>query len=156
MLHGRMKSEQKEEIMCAFAAGDIDLLVSTVVIEVGISIPNAAVMIVENAERFGLAQLHQLRGRVGRGAAKSYCILISDSGTELARKRLETLANEHDGFKIAELDLALRGPGDLFGVRQHGLPELKIADPVKHMDILMLANSDAKEQIKNEGDSRRV
>ena len=156
MLHGRMKSEQKEEIMRAFAAGDIDLLVSTVVIEVGISIPNAAVMIVENAERFGLAQLHQLRGRVGRGAAKSYCILISDSGTELARKRLETLAYEHDGFKIAELDLALRGPGDLFGVRQHGLPELKIADPVKHMDILMLANSDAKELIKNEGDSRRV
>ena len=156
MLHGRMKSEQKEEIMHMFAAGDIDLLVSTVVIEVGVNIPNASVMIVENAERFGLAQLHQLRGRVGRGAAKSYCILISDSNTDLAVKRLETLAREHDGFKIAELDLSLRGPGDLFGVRQHGLPELKIADPVKHMDILKLANSDAKELIKNESHSGRI
>jgi ATP-dependent DNA helicase RecG len=156
MLHGRMKSEEKEDIMREFDAGNIDLLVSTVVIEVGVNIPNATVMIVENSERFGLAQLHQLRGRVGRGAAKSYCILISDSNTDIAKKRLETLAREHDGFKIAELDLSLRGPGDFFGVRQHGLPELRIADPVKHMDILVLANSDAKEFLQNEGDSRRI
>lgn len=151
MLHGRMKSEQKEETMRAFASGDIDMLVSTVVIEVGVNVPNASVMIVENAERFGLAGLHQLRGRVGRGSVKSYCVLISDSKSELALKRLETLSREHDGFKIAELDLSLRGPGDLFGVRQHGLPELKIADPVKHMDILMKANEDAKELVNDAG-----
>ena len=152
MLHGRMKSEQKEDTMRAFAAGDIDMLVSTVVIEVGVNVPNASVMIIENAERFGMAGLHQLRGRVGRGSAKSYCVLISDSKSELAMKRLETLSREHDGFKIAELDLSLRGPGDLFGVRQHGLPELKIADPARHMDILMKANADAKELVKDAGD----
>jgi len=145
VLHGRMKGERKEEIMRAFMDGEIDMLVSTVVIEVGVNVPNATMMIVENAERFGLAQLHQLRGRVGRGAEKSYCVLISDSKSELSIKRGETLANENDGFKIAELDLTLRGPGDLFGVRQHGLPELKIADPAKHIDILGKANSDAKQ-----------
>ena len=146
-LHGKMKGEQKEKIMQAFVEGEIDLLVSTVVIEVGVNVPNASMMIIENAERFGLAQLHQLRGRVGRGEAKSYCVLISDSTSEIAVKRLETLAKEHDGFHIAELDLELRGPGDLFGVRQHGLPELKIADPAKHMSIMQLANSDVKREL---------
>ena len=143
-LHGRMKSGEKEDIMRAFSAGEIDMLVSTVVIEVGVNVPNATMMIVENAERFGLAQLHQLRGRVGRGAAKSYCVLISDSKSGLAVKRCETLAKENDGFRIAELDLTLRGPGDIFGVRQHGLPEFKIADPAKHMEILKKANHDAQ------------
>ena len=150
MLHGKMKSEQKEGVMSAFADGAIDLLVSTVVIEVGVNVPNASVMIVENAERFGLAQLHQLRGRVGRGEAKSYCILISDTEQGPAYERLTTLAKEHDGFRIAELDLKLRGPGDLFGVRQHGLPEFKIADPAKHMDILLQANADAKRIVGQE------
>jgi len=145
VLHGRMKGDKKDVTMRAFAAGEIDLLVCTVVIEVGVNVPNATMMIVENSERFGLAQLHQLRGRVGRGAEKSYCVLISDSKSELSVKRGETLSLEHDGFRIAELDLTLRGPGDIFGVRQHGLPELKIADPAKHMDILRKASEDAKE-----------
>jgi len=144
VLHGRMKGADKEEIMRAFAAGEIDMLVSTVVIEVGVNVPNATMMIVENAERFGLAALHQLRGRVGRGAEKSFCVLISDADTEVAVKRLETIAGETDGFKIAELDMELRGSGDLFGIRQHGLMGFKLADPAKHLDILGMANTDAK------------
>jgi len=150
LMHGRMKSGQKDESMRAFAAGETDLLVSTVVIEVGVNVPNATLMVIENSERFGLAQLHQLRGRVGRGAAKSYCVLISDSKSELSVKRGETLALEHDGLRIAELDLTLRGPGDLFGVRQHGLPELRLADPVKHIDILQKANNDAQGLLKRD------
>ena len=144
VLHGRMKGADKEEIMRAFAAGEIDMLVSTVVIEVGVNVPNATMMIVENAERFGLAALHQLRGRVGRGAAKSFCVLISDADTEVAVKRLEAIAGETDGFKIAELDMELRGSGDLFGIRQHGLMGFKLADPAKHLDILGMANADAQ------------
>jgi len=144
ILHGRMKGELKEKTMFEFSAGGIDMLVSTVVIEVGVNVPNATMMIIENAERFGLAGLHQLRGRVGRGAEKSFCVLISDTDTELAVKRLETIAREADGFRIAELDLELRGPGDIFGVRQHGLMEFRLADPVKHMDILQAANSDVQ------------
>jgi len=149
-LHGRMKRENKEEIMRGFASGGIDVLVSTVIIEVGVNVPNATMMIIENAERFGLAGLHQLRGRVGRGAAKSYCVLISDSDSELAVKRCETLARETDGFRIAELDLELRGPGDLFGLRQHGLAEFRLADPARHMEILQMANRDAKELLKRD------
>jgi len=149
-LHGRMKSEDKESIMRGFAAGEIDMLVCTIVIEVGMNVPNATMMIIENAERFGLAGLHQLRGRVGRGAAKSYCVLISDADTELAIKRCNTIASVTDGFKIAELDLELRGSGDLFGVRQHGLMGFKLADPAKHIDILMTANSDARELLSGD------
>jgi len=150
MLHGRMKGEEKEDIMSSFVAGGTDMLVSTVVIEVGVNVPNATMMIIENAERFGLAGLHQLRGRVGRGAEKSYCVLISDSDNELAVRRCETIARETDGFKIADLDLELRGPGDLFGVRQHGLADFRLADPAKHMDILKLANSDAQALISDD------
>ena len=126
-VHGRMKPAEKEGVMRAFAAGEITLLVATTVIEVGVNVPNATVMLVENAERFGLAQLHQLRGRVGRGAGASYCILVSDAPGEDTRARLEALCRTSDGFALAQEDLRLRGPGDFLGVRQSGLPGLHTA-----------------------------
>lgn len=136
LLHGKMKPAQKDNVMNAFAAGDIKLLVATTVIEVGVDVPSATVMVIENAERFGLSQLHQLRGRVGRGKEQSYCILVSDSKSETARQRLKTMKDYSDGFKIADVDLKLRGPGDFFGNRQHGLPKLKIADMLEDIEVL--------------------
>lgn len=138
LLHGKMKGSEKQEIMLNFAKGDTDILVSTTVIEVGINVPNSTVMLVENAERFGLSALHQLRGRVGRGAEKSYCILISDAKNKVAKERLKIMSSTNDGFVISEKDLSLRGPGDFFGTRQHGLPEMKIANLYKDIDILKL------------------
>ncbi|MBR2893293.1 MAG: DNA helicase RecG, partial [Clostridia bacterium] len=136
LVHGKLKPSQKDAVMTAFANGEISVLVSTTVIEVGVNVPEATLMVIENAERFGLSQLHQLRGRVGRGSKKSYCILISDSQTESTQERLEYFTKTTDGFKISEKDLELRGPGDFFGERQHGLPELKIASLTENMDIV--------------------
>ena len=142
-VHGKMKAVQKQEIMETFAAGETDILISTTVIEVGINVPNATVMLVENAERFGLAQLHQLRGRVGRGDEKSYCILVSDAKTKIAQQRMQTMTKTADGFVISEMDLQLRGPGEFFGTKQHGLPELKIANLYRDMQLLKEAQDAA-------------
>jgi ATP-dependent DNA helicase RecG len=143
LLHGQMRSEEKERVMKEFRAGRIDALVSTVVIEVGIDIPNATIMVIENANNFGLAQLHQLRGRIGRGQSRSYCLLFSNTEDEAAKSRLEIMTRSNDGFQIAEHDLKLRGPGELFSTRQHGLPDLKIANIVDDFAMLNLARKDA-------------
>jgi ATP-dependent DNA helicase RecG len=127
LVHGQQRADERDETMVAFAAGEMDVLVATTVVEVGIDVPNASVMLIEDAERFGLAQLHQLRGRVGRGPHRSFCILVSDAREELARKRLEVIRSSHDGFAIAEADLELRGAGNLLGTRQSGLPPLRVA-----------------------------
>jgi len=149
LLHGRMKPEAKDEVMRCFIAGEIQILVSTTVIEVGVDVPNASVMVVEHAERFGLSQLHQLRGRVGRGADKSYCVLLaSDKQTSVARERLGIMEETNDGFRIAEKDLELRGPGEVMGTRQAGLPEFRIANLVRDLDILQAARKEAEIFIK--------
>lgn len=150
MLHGRMKGAEKKRIMDAFAAGNIHVLVSTTVIEVGINVPNATVMMIENAERFGLAQLHQLRGRIGRGQWQSYCIFLNTSDTEHARERLSILNHSNDGFFIAQEDLKLRGPGDLFGIRQSGAMEFRIADIYQDADLLQRVSMTV-EQLLGEG-----
>lgn len=149
-LHGKMKPKDKNQIMDKFGKGEIDILVSTTVIEVGINVPNATVMMVENADRFGLAQLHQLRGRVGRGQHKSYCILISNSKNKLTKKRLKIMEQTTDGFLIAEMDLKLRGPGDFFGTKQHGLPEMKIANLYKDTEVLKEVQEAVKEVISKD------
>ena len=143
-LHGKMKPREKEAVMAAFAAGETQVLVSTTVIEVGVDVPNAALIIIENAERFGLSQLHQLRGRVGRGKHQSYCVLITNTRSVEAMQRLRTLASTTDGFKISEEDLKLRGPGDFFGSRQHGLPQMKLADLAGDMRLLSEAQESAR------------
>ncbi len=144
LLHGKMKQREKDDVMRDFVAGRIQLLVSTTVIEVGVDVPNAVIMAVENAERFGLSQLHQLRGRVGRGSERSYCFLISDAHGDDTVQRLKTMCRTSNGFEIADMDLKLRGPGDFFGSRQHGLPEMHIAD-LADMDALRLAQRAAEE-----------
>lgn len=144
LLHGKMKGKEKEEITDAFVRGEIQVLVSTTVIEVGVNVPNATVMVVRDAQRFGLAQLHQLRGRVGRGSEKSYCVLMHNAKSEVARKRMETMVSTQDGFQIAEADLSLRGPGEFFGVRQHGLPQLKVANLFSDGKLMEEARRDAK------------
>ena len=149
-LHGKMKPKEKNEIMERFAAGDIQILISTTVIEVGINVPNATVMMVENAERFGLAQLHQLRGRVGRGSAQSYCIFMSGSKGKETRKRLEVLNKSNDGFYIASEDLKLRGPGDLFGIRQSGILEFRMGDVFQDSAVLGQASEAAGRLLKED------
>lgn len=147
LLHGRMKSAEKEAVMGAFARNECSILVATTVIEVGVDVPNAVLMVIENAERFGLAQLHQLRGRVGRGQYRSTCILISDAQNEEAVRRLRVMCETNDGFQIADEDLKLRGPGDFFGSRQHGLPNLRIADLMTDMAMFRTAQDAAAELI---------
>ena len=137
LLHGRMKAGDREQIMRAFVDHEVDLLVATTVIEVGIDVPNASLMLVEHAERFGLAQLHQLRGRVGRGTDRSHCILLyQEPLSEAARARLDAVAGTADGFELAERDLELRGPGDFFGTRQHGIPTLRVGDLLRDHHIM--------------------
>ena len=151
LLHGKMKPAEKEEVMRAFVAGEIKILVSTTVIEVGVDVPNASVMIVEHAERFGLSQLHQLRGRVGRGAKKSYCVLLtSDKKTAVAEERLGIMAKTNDGFVIAEKDLEIRGPGELLGTRQSGLPEFRIGNLVRDRELLESAKREAEFYLNKE------
>ena len=153
-VHGKMKAKEKDTVMAAFANHETDILVSTTVIEVGVDVPNAAVMVIENAERFGLSQLHQLRGRVGRGKHQSYCILISDNQNEETKQRLKVMTKTADGFKIAEEDLRLRGPGDFFGERQHGLPGLRIADIGCDTQLLKEAQQAAEELLARDPDLR--
>ncbi|MGN8890334.1 ATP-dependent DNA helicase RecG [Dysosmobacter sp. HCP28S3_G4] len=153
-VHGKMKPKEKDAVMTAFAGGEADVLVSTTVIEVGVDVPNAAVMVIENAERFGLSQLHQLRGRVGRGKFKSYCVLVSDNQNEETRQRLKVMTKTSDGFKIAEEDLRLRGPGDFFGQRQHGLPGLKVADLGCDTRLLQEAQSAAESLLAEDPELR--
>lgn len=149
-LHGKMRPKEKDQVMAAFAAGETQVLVSTTVVEVGVDVPNAALIIIENAERFGLSQLHQLRGRVGRGQHKSYCVLITAHRGDTARQRLKTLAGTTDGFKISEEDLKQRGPGDFFGSRQHGLPALKMSDLVGDMRTLSEAQQAAQKLLEED------
>ncbi len=150
LLHGQMKPKDKDAVMARFYSGEIQLLISTVVIEVGVDVPNATVMVIENAERFGLSQLHQLRGRIGRGSKESTCILLSDAQNEEAVDRFETMCRTTDGFEIAKKDLEMRGPGDFFGSRQHGLPDMRIANLMTDTRILYEAQKTAKELVDNE------
>lgn len=151
-LHGKMKGVEKTRIMEEFSAGNYDILVSTTVIEVGINVPNATVMMIENAERFGLAALHQLRGRVGRGSHQSYCIFVDASGNEKSKKRLEILGKTNDGFEIADADLKMRGPGEMSGTLQSGDTGFTYADIYEDADMLYLASQDAEEFLKEDPD----
>ena len=153
LLHGQMKGVEKEAVMAAFARGEADVMVATTVIEVGVDVPNATLMVIEDADRFGLSQLHQLRGRVGRGKAKSYCILTTHSRNPETVQRLKALCKTTDGFKIAEEDLKLRGPGDFFGQRQSGLPTFKVASLELDLQTLKDAQTASADWINAEGTS---
>jgi ATP-dependent DNA helicase RecG len=150
LLHGQMAGAEKQKIMNDFRKGKIHCLVSTVLIEVGIDVPNATVMVIEGADRFGLAQLHQLRGRIARSSSSAYCLLIAQTQNEAAKSRLEIMERSNDGFEIAEHDLKIRGPGELLSTRQHGLPDLKIANIIDDFDLLQMARKDAFELVEND------
>jgi ATP-dependent DNA helicase RecG len=157
LLHGRLRSEEKEAIMRAFAAGELDVLVSTTVIEVGVDVANATVMLIEHAERFGLAQLHQLRGRVGRGSQASLCVLMTPEKIgETARERIDAMVSTTDGFRLAEVDLRLRGPGEMAGTRQSGLPEFRIANLMEDSLLLSLAQTESKKYVESEDQAMRL
>ena len=156
LLHGKMKPKEKDAIMSDFRDNKINILVSTTVIEVGVDVPNASVMVIEHADRFGLATLHQLRGRVGRGSEKSYCILISDTNSGIGKERLKLMETISDGFELAEQDLQIRGPGQFFGEAQHGLPDLKIADVFRDVDVLIKARNAAEKFINDENNSDQL
>ena len=150
LLHGKMKSSEKEEVMRRFVAGEINILVATTVIEVGVDVSNATVMVIEHAERFGLSQLHQLRGRVGRGAEQSYCILVTAGTlTEEGKQRIGVMRETNDGFRISETDLKLRGPGEFFGTRQSGMPAFRIADLLRDAEVIELARREARAFIEH-------
>lgn len=150
LMHGRLPADEKDAIMRGFSEGDIHVLVSTTVVEVGVNVPNATFMVVYDAERFGLAQLHQLRGRVGRGEHQSYCILIADPKSDEGKERMQSMTETNDGFRLAEKDLELRGPGDFFGRKQSGLPDFKVADLVHDYRTLETARKDATAMIETD------
>ena len=151
VLHGQMRSAEKARAMEAFASGEVDVLVATTVIEVGIDVPNASVMVIEGAERYGISQLHQLRGRVGRGEHSSYCLLFADRPGGLARRRLAAVAGERDGFKLAEVDLSLRGEGEVLGTRQHGLPRFAVAELPEQTPLLIEAREEVLALLRRHG-----
>jgi len=148
LLHGRLSTDEKEAAMQKFQAGITKILVSTTVIEVGVDVPNASVMVIEQAERFGLAQIHQLRGRVGRGPHQSYCILVTGKLSDVARERIRTLVESNDGFYIADMDLRLRGPGEVVGTKQSGIPGLRLADLMRDGDVLEMARREAQSLVQ--------
>jgi ATP-dependent DNA helicase RecG len=151
LLHGQMPAPEKEAAMARFRAGELDVLVATTVIEVGIDVPNATVMVIEEADRYGLTQLHQLRGRVGRGEHESACILFADTEAEVARARLDAISSERDGFKLAEVDLSLRGEGEILGTRQHGLPRFRVATLPEDAGALLRAREEVQALLRRHG-----
>ena len=152
LLHGRMKSAEKQSVMANFKDGKLDILVSTTVIEVGVDVPNATIIVIENAERFGLAQLHQLRGRVGRGQHQSWCYLVSDPKSDDGIRRIEAMTQTNNGFDLSEIDLEIRGPGEFFGTRQSGLPEFKVADVIRDANILEATKLEAEMVVNRDPD----
>ena len=149
-MHGKLASDEKDQVMRAFTANEVQILVSTTVVEVGVNVPNATIMVIYDADRFGLSQLHQLRGRVGRGEHQSFCILMADPKSETGKERMRIMSETTDGFELSEKDLELRGPGDFFGKKQSGMPEFKVADMVHDYRALETARKDAADLVQSD------